>query len=35
MRMTKKKREKYIKIITTAICVVMVAALILPIILGA
>jgi len=33
--MTKKKREKYIKIITTGICVVMVVALILPIILGA
>jgi hypothetical protein len=35
MRITKKKREKYIKIITTAICIAMVGALILPIILGA
>ncbi len=35
MRITKKKREKYIKIITTCICIAMAAVLILPIILGA
>jgi len=35
MRMTKKKREKYIKIITAGICLAMVVSLILPIILGA
>ena len=35
MRMTKKKREKYIKIITVGICLAMAVSLILPIILGA
>jgi len=35
VRITKKKREKTIKIIATCICIAMAAVLILPIILGA